>query len=82
MKGIIAVDDKLVNVRQTLEAQGYQVSGLDQGMTSASVVVVSWMNDNVTGDQSIMTKAKVIEANGLSAEEVVSEVERAMRINH
>jgi len=78
----VAVDDKLANIRQALEARGYQVAGLDQDLQDVSVVVVSGMDDNLAGDQTTMTKARVIEAAGMSAEEVVSEVERSIKVQH
>lgn len=82
MNRIVAVDDKLANIRQALEAKGYQVAGLDQNLQDVSVVVVSGMDDNLVGDQTATTKARVIEAAGMSAEEVVSEVERSIKVQH
>ncbi len=80
MAGTIAVDDKLGNVRQALENEGYNVTSLEEGLHKAAVVVVSSMDDDLLGDQSITTKAPVIQAAGLTAEQVINEVEKAMQI--
>ena len=80
MARTIAVDDKLANVRQALENQGYNVASLKEGLDKAAVVVVSGMDDDLLGDQSITTKATVIQAAGLSAEQVINEVEKAIQL--
>lgn len=77
MKKVVAVDDKLVNVRQALEDQGFQVTDLVKGAEQAGVVVVSGMEENVTGDQTTRTQAQVIDAAGLNAKQVISQVEKA-----
>ena len=40
------------------------------------MVVVSSMDDDLLGDQSITTEAVVIQAAGLTAEQVINEVEK------
>ncbi|NLJ75158.1 MAG: YkuS family protein [Firmicutes bacterium] len=82
MARTIAVDDKLANVRQALENQGYNVASLKEGLDKAAVVVVSGMDDDLLGDQSITTKAAVIQAAGLSAEQVINEVEKAIQLRY
>lgn len=80
MKRIVAVDDNLSNVRQALEAQGYQVCSLDQGFDQVDVVVVSGMDNNELGDNSTVTDARIIHASGLSADQVVEEVQMTMQL--
>lgn len=79
---IIAVDDDLANVRQYLQENGYETTSLDRGLHKASVIVVSGMDSNVFGDQEITAEIAVIEATGLTAEEVLEEVERVMQFKH
>lgn len=51
-------------------------------MQNAKVIVVSGMDRDLFGDERITTDATVIEASGLTAEEVLEEVERVMRFTH
>lgn len=80
MPGKIAVDQKLANVRQRLEERGYQTTNLKQGVTGAEVIVVSGTDSNVLGDESIVFDVPVIEAAGLTADEVLDEVERYLQV--
>ena len=79
---IIAVDDDLANVRQFLQNNGYDTVSFERGMQNAKVIVVSGMDRDLFGDERITTDATVIEASGLTAEEVLEEVERVMRFTH
>lgn len=80
MPGKIAVDQKLANVRQRLEERGYQTTNLSQGLTGAELIVVSGMDSNVLGDESIVFDVPVIKAAGLTADEVLDEVERYLQV--
>ncbi|NMB38597.1 MAG: YkuS family protein [Firmicutes bacterium] len=76
------MDESLTNIRQALESQGYQVLDLDSRFQDADVVVISGMAKNRFGDQTIDTEAHIIDASGLSADQVVNEVEKALKIRH
>ncbi len=80
MNKTIAVDDKLQNVRQALQDQGYQVADLAQGMQSAAAIVVSGMDDNLMGQQDIKAKIPVIDATGRTADEVIQEVAQKVQL--
>ncbi len=78
----IAVDESLSNVKQALKSQGHQVLNLDKGLHEAEVIVISGMSRNQFGDNAISTEAPVIDASGLTAGQVVDEVERALNNKH
>jgi hypothetical protein len=72
---VIAVDPDLSNVRRTLADAGYQVTGVrPEDIGRADAVVVSGMEINFNGNQEIMTRAPVINARSLTAEQVLSEI--------
>lgn len=76
------MDERLTNVKQALESQGYHVFDLDSGFQQAEVVVVSGMTKNTFGDHTVGTEAHIIDASGLSAEQVVNEVEKALKVRY
>jgi hypothetical protein len=72
----IAVEGGLTQIKQALEQAGFTTVAMDQqgnqgDFRNASMIVVSGMNDNLMGIQDTDTKAPVISAAGLTAEEVV-----------
>lgn len=77
---IIAVDDKLINVRQALRDEGYQIADLSQSLETAAAIVVSGMDDNLVGQQDIKTKVPIIDATGRTADEVVREVSEKIKL--
>lgn len=78
----MAVDNELGNVRRYLEEQGYSTTTLQDGWEDAAVIVVSGMKTDVFGDDNTKTEASIINAQGLTAEEVFKEVERAVQLTH
>lgn len=77
----VAVEDGLTPVADALKAQGYQVSNIalgntfgGQGLQNVDAVVVSGMHENLLGMHDIQTKAPVINAEGMSADQVLSEL--------
>lgn len=76
MKDTIAVDDKLGNVKRALEAEGYQIKGLTDGLQGVMAVVVSGLDDNFLGHQDIKTEAPVIDASGRDVADIVAIVNR------
>lgn len=74
----IAVEKGLTQVERALKKAGYSIVTLDQQTTNwqnASAVVVSGMEENLLGIQDTMTSAPVIEAKGLTPQQIISEVE-------
>lgn len=72
----IAVEKGLTQVQQALEHAGFATLTLDQqrgqeDWRNASMIVVSGINENFMGIQDTDTKAPVISAAGLTAEEIV-----------
>lgn len=74
MKGKIAVEPALTNVKSYLVQQGYAVESMSEhshkDLRGYDAVVVSGINQNLLGMQDTQTKAVVINADGLSPEEV------------
>jgi len=77
---LIAVDDKLENVRQFLTDRGYHVVPLDPDISSVAAVVVSGMDEDYLGVQSMSTVAPVIDARGKAPEEILSDIEERLQI--
>ncbi|XJZ25798.1 YkuS family protein [Bacillota bacterium Lsc_1132] len=73
----IGVEESLTNVQQALREKGYDVVELKQGSDAqdCECCVVTGLDSNVMGMQDTMTKGSVIDANGLTADEVLQEVE-------
>lgn len=78
MRAKIAVDDDLGNVRQALAAAGYDIVNLEKDMSSADVVVISGMTEDLAGYQNLQSDAAVINAEGMSAAEVVDEIKERL----
>lgn len=73
----IGVEKGLTNVAQYLESQGYSVQILGENMQSNVVkydnldaIVAADYNSDMMGFSDTLTKVPVINASGLSAEEV------------
>ncbi|OCA90776.1 hypothetical protein A8F94_02560 [Bacillus sp. FJAT-27225] len=76
----VGVEQSLTNVQQALRERGYDVVELKQESDAADCAccVITGLDSNVMGMQDTVTKASVIEANGLSADEVCSLVENRL----
>jgi hypothetical protein len=73
----VAVEEGLTPVRDYLESQGCQVVNLannEDRSSGASVMVVTGMDKNLMGMQSVQQNIPVISAEGLSPEDVYSRV--------
>ncbi|MBA4535960.1 YkuS family protein [Bacillus aquiflavi] len=73
----IGVEESLTNVQQALREKGYDVIEIRQESDAkgCSLCVLTGIDSNVMGIQNKIIEGPVIEANGLSAEEVVQQVE-------
>lgn len=85
MKKRIAVERDLANVKQELETKGYEVVALDpvspegRELRNCDAIVISGRDTNMMGMQDITTKVPVIDASGISADEVVRRIEQTLR---
>jgi hypothetical protein len=77
----IGVEGSLTNIQQALRDRGYNVVELNNGANAQNFdcCVVSGLDTDVMGMQDALTKGSVIEASGLSAEEVVKRIENKMK---
>jgi hypothetical protein len=76
-KAVIAVDDSLGPYRQALSRAGYEVVNLrGEPPHNAAALVVNGIDDRVLGIETAMTPAPIINADGLSVEQVLREVAR------
>jgi len=79
----IAVEQSLSNVSNALRDKGYDVVDIkttsDIDTNNCSAYVVSGLDSNVMGIQNVSTNAPIIEASGMSADEVCQEVEQRLQ---
>jgi coenzyme F420-reducing hydrogenase alpha subunit len=75
----VAVEDSLRAVKERLRAAGYDVLSLAGGVPDhVAAVVVNGLDDNLLGRQDVLARAPVINAAGLTPEEVAAEVARRL----
>ncbi len=74
----IGVEQSLTNIQQALREKGYDVVELRQETDAkgCSCCVVTGLDSNVMGIETITSNGSVIEASGLSADEVCKQVEQ------
>jgi Uncharacterised protein family (UPF0180) len=77
----VGVEQSLTNIQQALREKGYDVVELKQesDAQNCDCCVITGIDSNVMGMQDTLTKGSVIEANGLSADEVCSQVESKLQ---
>ncbi|MCA1064257.1 YkuS family protein [Rossellomorea sp. AcN35-11] len=77
----IGVEQSLQNVVQALREKGHDVVELKQetDANGCDCCVVTGMDSNVMGIQNAATQGSVIEASGLSADEVCQQVESRLQ---
>ena len=78
----IAVEESLTNVSEALKAKGYDVVTLktENDAKGVDCCVITGQDVNVMGIQDIVTNGPVIDARGMSADEVCQEL--GERIKH
>jgi AhpD family alkylhydroperoxidase len=75
----IAVEDSLTNVKQALQNSGHEVVSLGaSNMQGCDCCVISGQDQNVMGMSNAETSASVINADGMSADQVVEAVNRSI----
>ncbi|WML47931.1 YkuS family protein [Neobacillus sp. PS3-34] len=77
----IGVEQSLTNIQQALREKGHDVVELKQESDAqdCAFCVITGIDSNVMGMQDTTTQATVIEANGLSADEVCQQVESKLQ---
>lgn len=70
----VAVEANLTTIAKALESKGYTVVNPKSGYDVVAAVVMG-MDNNLMNIQNTVTKAPVIDATGLTPEQVVSRVE-------
>jgi hypothetical protein len=77
----VGVEQSLQNVVQALREKGHDVVELKQesDANNCDCCVVTGLDSNVMGIQDAVTKGSVIEASGLSADEVCQQVESRLQ---
>ncbi|WP_053363782.1 YkuS family protein [Bacillus sp. FJAT-27251] len=76
----VGVEQSLTNVSEALREKGYDVIELRQETDAqgCDFCVVTGIDSNIMGMQDTVTQGSVIEANGLSADEVCRMVDQRM----
>lgn len=71
----IAVEDSLSQVKEALQNAGHEVVTMNEGSAqSCDCCVVTGLDENVMGMADTATQAPVINAAGLSSDEIVQQV--------
>jgi galactitol-specific phosphotransferase system IIB component len=84
MKAKVAVEADLTNVSDYLEEQGYQViefmhsEEIAEDLQEVDAIITSGMHENLLGMEDIETEALMIEANGLTPEEISDMLEQQL----
>ena len=78
MSRIIGVEQSLSNVEDALKAKGYEVIQLrnEADAKKCDVCVITGQDRDVMGISSPITAGPVIDANGLSADEITQRVDK------
>lgn len=79
----IAIEPALSNIKDYLSGMGYKVENIDLNKETGSLrgydaVVVTGLSTNLLGMSSTRSKAPVINADGLTPEEVAAKIERTL----
>jgi hypothetical protein len=77
----IGVEESLSDIQQALREKGHDVVQLRQesDAQNCDCCVVTGLDSNVMGMQDTFTKGSVIEANGMTADEVCQQVESRLQ---
>jgi galactitol-specific phosphotransferase system IIB component len=80
----VAVEQNLTPVKDYLSKMGYSVDTVDmsrefsKSMDKYDAIIVTGMNKNFLGVEDVNTGAVIIDAKGLTAEQVVKEMENRL----
>jgi hypothetical protein len=76
LRKIVALEDTLSGMKDLLIEEGYDVKSMNEGLGDADAVIVSGMEENVTGVHDRMTDAFVLNADGRRPEEILDDLRR------
>jgi len=71
----VAVEDNLSTIKQALEKSGYTVVSPTSKDGGIMACIVMGMDNNLMNIQNTITKAPVIDATGMTPEQVISRIE-------
>ncbi|WP_070120251.1 YkuS family protein [Bacillus marinisedimentorum] len=76
----IGVEESLTNIYDVLQEKGYDVIQLkqEQDAQNCDLCVMTGLDSNVMGIADTVIAGPVIEANGLSAEQVLGQIEQSL----
>lgn len=82
----IAVEKGLTNITQYLSQQGYNVKEIDPRQRVSKdfidgfdAVVISGMDENRLGDETTMSKSSIIDARGMTPQDVKRQIESRLQ---
>ncbi|MEL3961686.1 YkuS family protein [Lysinibacillus endophyticus] len=80
MSKIIGVEESLSNVEAVLAAKGYEVKKIrsEEDVKNCDCCVISGQDENVMGISNVVSEGSVINARGLSADEICQRVEKLL----
>lgn len=76
----VGVEQSLTDVQDALQSRGYEVVQLKQESDAqgCDCCVITGQDQNVMGIQNTITEGSVINAHGLTAEEICDQVEKKL----
>lgn len=77
----IGVEQSLTNIQQALREKGYEVVELKQesDAQNCDCCVITGLDSNMMGMQDTFIQGSVIDANGMSADEVCQQVDSRLQ---
>lgn len=77
----IGVEQSLTAIQEELKARGYDIVQLKQesDASNCDCCVITGQDENMMGIQNVVTEGSVIDASGMSAEEVCQQVEKKVQ---
>lgn len=75
----IAVENSLEDVKNALQQNGHEVVSMDSGnLQNCDCCVISGQDQNMMGMSETATQASVINAQGMTADEIVQRVNQSL----
>lgn len=75
----IAVENSLEDVKNALQQNGHEVVSMDSGnLQNCDCCVISGQDQNMMGMSETVTQASVINAQGMTADQIVERVNQSM----
>ncbi len=75
----VAIEQDLTQLQQYLSENGYEVVGMEQ-MENCDCCVITGGDQNIMGMQNVQTKVPVINAHGLTAEEIKQQIDARIQL--